>query len=306
VVDAVVDLHIHTTCSDGRETPEVVVYRAARAGLKAIAITDHDTVAGTVRAIAAAHDGTAVLSGVELSAADGTAAIHILGYGIDPFDETFATILQRMPRDRHVRAVEMVERLRAMDIPLAFSSVESVAAGAPITRAHVAEALTRDQLVSSYTEAFVRYLSDSQPAFVLQESLNVAEAIDAIHRAGGVAFMAHPGVTRHDEIIPAMARAGLDGIEAYHPNHEPVMERFYKNLARKYGLLISGGSDSHGPVRGSDRMGSPTVPVDVFHAILAAIDSSTRARLAELGSKSHDGAIPAADAPASTPDSLAG
>lgn len=280
-----VDLHIHTICSDGRETPEVVVYRANQLGLKAIAITDHDTVDGCVRAIAAAPEGTTVLSGIELSAAEGVSAVHILGYGIDPFDASLSLLLDSMKRDRYDRAGEIVNRLQAMDLPLTLETVESVAGGSPITRAHVAEALRREQMVSTYTEAFDRYLSDSQPAFVLQESLTVAEAIAAIHSAGGVAFMAHPGVTRRDEVIPSMVEAGLDGIEVFHPSHEAASERFYTNLAAKHRLLVSGGSDYHGSFRGTDRMGLPYVPLTVFDAVIAAISRRTLGGLSPLGSE---------------------
>lgn len=302
-----VDLHLHTACSDGRETPEIVVYRASQAGLSAIAVTDHDTVDGSIRAVAAAPDHMVVLSGIELSAAEGESAIHILGYGIDPFDDALRVLLESMKRDRYVRAGEIVNRLHAMDVPLTLESVEHVAAGSPITRAHVAEALRREQMVATYTEAFERYLSDAQPAFVLQESLTASEAIAAIHRAGGVAFMAHPGVTRRDEIIPSLVKAGLDGIEVYHPNHESAAERFYLNLAEKHGILVSGGSDYHASFRGTDRMGTPYVPREVFDRIVEAIDLRAGTRGSGDKEDSGDGSLvgppPGARAEAPSPQS---
>ena len=215
-----IDLHLHTTCSDGQDTPEAVVERAVQVGLRAISITDHDSMSGVVRArdaVSARNSRLDLIAGVELTATAGRSAVHMLGYGIDPADSSFATVLDELRKERHERACAIVERLHALSVRLAMAAVERVADGAPITRAHIAEALVMDRHVPTYVEAFDRYLSNDGPAFIPHGKLRLEEAIEHVHQAGGVAVMAHPVLTRRDELIAGMVRGGLDGIEVIHP-----------------------------------------------------------------------------------------
>jgi len=266
-----IDLHVHTTCSDGRQTPTEVVDRAIAVGLEAIAITDHDTLAGYLQARDGAAGRVALIAGVEVSAAEARSAIHILGYGIDPHSAILADALAGIERQRRVRAAEIVERLNGMGLGLTMEMVGRVAAGAPITRAHIAQALVGNGLLRTHGSAFSRYLSDSSPAFVPHDLSGPAEAIDLVHRAGGVAVLAHPGLTRRDELIAGMIRAGLDGIEIVHPYHTPAMVRFYRQLADKHDLLATGGSDAHGTSSLDDRMGTIGMASSLFGQIEEAI-----------------------------------
>lgn len=258
-----IDLHLHTTCSDGRDSPETVVERAISVGLEAISVTDHDTMQGArraARAAAVAGFSLVVIPGVELSAAEGRSAIHVLGYGVEAESPDFASVLDSIREERHERAMGIVVRLHAMNVPLSMAAVEYVADGAPITRAHIAEALVVNGHVESYAHAFVRYLSNDAPAFIPQGRLSPAEAIAHIHEADGIAVLAHPALTRRDELVAGMVRAGLDGIEIIHPTHTPAAVRFYESLARKYRIIVTGGSDAHGSGRGGDLIGSMTAP----------------------------------------------
>lgn len=269
-----IDLHLHTTCSDGRDTPEALVERVTRAGLEAIAITDHDTTSGYSRACQTAEaEGydLRIVSGIELSAIDGRTPVHILGYGVDPEHARLSSVLADIRAERHARAQTIIELLHTLNVPLMTAAVEYAADGAPVTRAHIAEALHANHFVASYGEAFERYLSTDRPAFVPQGKLPPGEAIGCIHDAGGVAVMAHPGLTKRDELIAGMVRHGLDGIEIIHPTHSPANVRFYANLAGKHGLLVTGGSDSHGTGRGSDLVGTLAAPTWMLTPLLRRI-----------------------------------
>jgi hypothetical protein len=200
----------------------------------------------------------------------------MLAYGIDPADSSFATVLDEVRKERHERACAIVERLHALSVRLAMAAVERVADGAPITRAHIAEALVMDRHVPTYVEAFDRYLSNDGPAFVPHGKLRLEEAIERVHQAGGVAVMAHPVLTRRDELIAGMVRSGLDGIEVIHPAHTPASVRFYRGLATKYGLIVTGGSDYHGPGRGSDLIGALWAPTWMLEPLLGRMAERSR------------------------------
>ncbi len=241
-----VDLHIHTSHSDGRQTPQEVVDRALELRLKAIAITDHDAVTGYEEAAGyAVGKDIEVLSGVELSAARANDDIHILGYLIRPEDERLQETLQRFRDIRTDRAKKMVENLHALGIIVDFDEVLSVADGAPVGRPHLAQVLVDHDAVASYDDAFAKYLGLDGPVYVPKAKLTPAEAIDLIHQAGGVAVMAHPHLTDRDEIIPELVQAGLDGIEIFHPTHSGRTRKRYRQMAQKQGLIRTGGSDAH-------------------------------------------------------------
>jgi 3',5'-nucleoside bisphosphate phosphatase len=239
------DLHVHTSCSDGRISPEQAVERAIGLGMTAMALTDHDTVAGLERARHAAGTRIELVDGVELSAVEGTSPIHILGYGIDPSHQGLLDGLDQIRRDRHLRAEQMLARLVPMGARIDLAAVEQLAGGAPITRSHIARGLIECGFVKSSRDAFAEFLGNGCPAYVPQGTLSPVGAIELVHAAGGVAVYAHPGSTRRDEIVPSLAKAGLDGIEAVHPNHSSTVAEFYRRLAAKYHLITTGGSDSH-------------------------------------------------------------
>jgi len=260
-----IDLHLHTLCSDGRDSPEAVVSRAVSLGLEAIAVTDHDTMAGSLRAIEAAGTDLRVVPGVELSAIEGKTPIHFLGYGVDATCAPFAALLESIREERRARAEEIILRLHTLNVPLSMAAVERIADGAPITRTHLAEAMVAGGFAATYTDAFARYLSTGCPAFIPQGHLRPEAAIARIHDAGGAAVLAHPGLTRRDELIAGMVRNGLDGIEILHPNHTPAIVRYYQGLAQKHGLVVTGGSDAHGAGRGGDLMGAVCAPTWMLH-----------------------------------------
>ena len=241
------DLHLHTTLSDGSRTPEQLVAAALQAGLGAIAVTDHDTLAGVAPAVAAAA-GTKleVVRGVELSAQAGLQEIHVLGLFLPAEPAALAAELQLYRERRRARIYVICERLRAMGLDVRAEEVFAFAANEAPGRAHVARVLCNRGLVSAMGEAFDRYLGNDAPGYVPKERPAAADAVRLIHRAGGAAVMAHPGLTRRDDVIPGLVAAGLDGIEVYAPAHGPELVAHYTELARQHGLLASAGSDSHG------------------------------------------------------------
>ncbi|WP_168121960.1 PHP domain-containing protein [Paenibacillus sp. HB172176] len=254
------DLHCHTTASDGMFAPATVVRMAKEAGLSAIAITDHDTTSGVEEAIEeGGRSGLAVIPGVELSTIADGADIHILGYGMNIADKLWQErlSLQRLARDR--RNVQILQRLNALGIAITMAEVDevsrsgrtSVVHGADAKlkstgRPHIAEVLVRKGIVPSMKEAFDRYLAAGAAAYVLQERIHPEEALGWIRDAGGVAVMAHPGLYGNDELVERLLRLGFDGIEASHSDHSMEDERRYGDLARKYNLIATGGSDFHG------------------------------------------------------------
>jgi hypothetical protein len=250
------DLHTHTTASDGTLTPTELVRAARERGLSLLAITDHDTTAGVAEARrAAAGDGAAVriVPGVELSAEGPPGKCHLLGLGIDPDDETLREALARLSGDRQTRNARMAERLRALGVPLTLDEVAAVApAGANVGRPHFAQALVEKGIVVTLKEAFDRFLGDGAPAYVAKAVLSPADAIALIHGAGGRAFVAHPGLLRlrehetHEGRLRDLQALGMDGVEAYYGAHAPAQTERFLRLARKLGLLVTGGSDFHG------------------------------------------------------------
>jgi len=257
-----IDLHTHTTCSDGALTPRALVRKAHAAGLRAVAVTDHDTVAGVAAAQAAgAALGIDVVPGVELSVTVEGAEYHLLGYGMDLADGRFQDYLERFRRQRAERAEQMVDHLRALGVALSFDDVLAQASGDALGRPHVASALVAAGHVATPQEAFERYLGNRGPAFVPKPSFPAEAALDLVHAAGGVAVLAHPGHWTSDAVLMHLIRNGLDGIETVHPSHDDSLTRYYRRIARDFVLLETGGSDYHG-TRPTDEaaFGRYTVP----------------------------------------------
>jgi len=273
-----VDLHTHSTASDGALPPEAVVAAARAAGLYAIALTDHDTVGGVEAAVREGERlGVRVVRGTELSAHYGDAEIHLLGLHIDDV-HLIADELARFREDRVRRAERMVEKLSALRIPLTMDAVLAQAAGGAVGRPHVARALVAGGYVGDQREAFDRYLGFGRPAYVPKPKLDAADAIALIHAAGGIAVWAHPGSDGRRERVERLAGWGLDGLESRHPGHTPDDQQRISALASQFGLVESGGSDWHGQTEGYRTLGMMQVPA----ALLARQDArvAERRRLA--------------------------
>lgn len=259
-----VDLHAHSTASDGSLPPEAVVAAAKAAGLAALALTDHDTVGGVEAAVREGERlGVRVVRGTELSAHYGEDEIHLLGLHIDDV-HVIADELARFQDDRVRRAERMVEKLAALGVPLTMDAVLAQAAGGAVGRPHVARALVAGGLVADQREAFDRYLGFGRPAYVAKPRLAAADAIALIHAAGGIAVWAHPGGEGRRERVERLAGWGLDGLEVRHPGHSPDDQRRIAALAAHFGLVESGGSDWHGQTEGWRVLGVMQVPAAVL------------------------------------------
>lgn len=271
---AFVDLHAHSTASDGSSAPAGLVAAAHAAGLSAIALTDHDTMAGLDEAAdAAARLGIRVVPGVELSAIDGEREVHVLGLHLDragALEDALSTF-----RDTRVsRAKEIVARLNALGVPVSFDAVAAHAAGGAIGRPHLARALIEEGWARDSRDAFDRYLGAGRPAYVPKHRLPMADAIALIHGAGGLAVLAHPGGEGRRETIERFVRLGLDGLEVRHPGHGNEDTTRLGALAEFFGLVSSGGSDWHGATEGPRVLGAMRVPA----AWLEAQDARVAAR----------------------------
>jgi predicted metal-dependent phosphoesterase TrpH len=260
-----IDLHLHTTASDGRLTPAELVVRAGQARLTTISVTDHDTVAAFADVSAAAGIANIrVVPGIEITSIDQGRDVHVLGYFVDPVSAALGTFLEGQRALRVGRVREIAIRLSTLGMPVDVEAVLQAAAtrpGSSVGRPQLARALVAAGYVESVQVAFEQWLATGQPAYVPRTGPSPATVIDVIHEAGGVASFAHPGVTKKDGLIASLADRGLDAIEVYHSDHAPEDVRTYTSLAVRLGVLISGGSDFHGdPFDPFDslRAGSPS------------------------------------------------
>ena len=263
------DLHVHTNHSDGLLSPGEVVSRAASVGLKILAISDHDTVSGYDEALTALPCGElTVIPAVELSTATHNAELHILGYMIDHKNEAFAAKIDQFRKEREVRGEKIVEKLNELGVDLSMETVKRVAGDSAMGRPHVADALVREEFVRTFDEAFARFLGYHAPAYVPKYHMTPEQGIDLIHEARGVAVLAHPGTLARDDLIPGLAEYGLDGIEAIYPLHDNRRVKRYTEMAERLGLIITGGSDSHGRPTDKAAIGSITVPKECYDNLL--------------------------------------
>jgi 3',5'-nucleoside bisphosphate phosphatase len=255
-----VDLHMHSTASDGALPPADVVAAAARAGLVAIALTDHDTLAGVSEAREVGERmGVRVIPGVELSAVEGDGELHLLGLHIDRPD-TLEGELAAFRDARRDRAGRIVERLNALGVPVTLDAVLAEAGTGAIGRPHVARALVAGGWARDLRDAFDRWLGNGRPAFVEKRRLSLADAVRLVHEAGGIAVYAHPGGGATRARLEALRALGLDGVEVRHPSHSAEDIARIGALADHLGLVPSGGSDWHGTSEGPRAIGSMHVP----------------------------------------------
>lgn len=256
-----VDLHAHSTASDGSRTPTAVVEEAKRVGLAALALTDHDTVAGLDEARAAGDRlGVRVVSGVELSAVEGDEETHMLGLHVVHLDELEARLIE-LRTMRRARAESIVRRLHELGVMIEFDEVLERAGGGAIGRPHVARTLVENGWATDFRDAFDRYLGNGRPAYVAKAQLPLVEAIAMIHRAGGLAVLAHPGGAGTRRRVEALVPLGLDGLEVRHPSHNGEDVSRLGALADHFRLVKSGGSDWHGASDGPRLLGSLNVPM---------------------------------------------
>lgn len=269
-----IDLHLHTTASDGRCTPRQLVERAAAAGVTAMAVTDHDTTAAVaeVRAAALAH-GIEAISGIEITAVDSGRDVHVLGYFIDPADTELAEFLARQRAQRIARVEAVGARLAELGLPIDLAPLLRQArqeTGRSIGRPQVARAMVAAGHVTDTREAFDRWLATGRPAFVPRAGAPPEQVIAILHHAGGLASIAHPGQTDVDARINGFRDAGLDALEAYHPDHDAAGVERYLALASRLNLLVTGGSDFHGDVSHGLEPGSVRLPEGAWLRLRAA------------------------------------
>jgi len=275
-----VDLHIHTTASDGRLPPEEIVQRAAEQGLKYIAITDHDTVAGISRALQAgtAFPGLTVIPGMEINTDTQTGEVHILGYCIDYKSKELESSLNRLRHSRETRAKKIVDNLSGMGIGISWERVMELAGGGSVGRPHIAQAMFEGGHIPSLQEAFIKYIGRHGPAYAERERLSPEEAVKLVVLAGGLPVLAHPeDVDELESFLKSLKKVGLIGLETYYDGYHRDTVKKLAKIAERYGLITTGGSDFH--VLGSSHetpLGGAEVPIECAERLLKLAERRAR------------------------------
>jgi 3',5'-nucleoside bisphosphate phosphatase len=267
------DLHVHSDASDGTDPPAEVMRRAAQAGLDAVALTDHDTVAGLAAARRGLPVGLTLVPGMELSCRLHDRSLHLLAYLFDPDQPELAEQTRRIRDDRVLRARAMVRRLADLGVDITWDQVAAIAGQAVVGRPHIARAMAASGAIAEPGEAFTRdWIGDGGRAYVERYALDPVYAIRLVRTAGGVAVIAHPRADRDsmvpDEQIAALAAAGLAGVEVFHPDQPEPEQAGLLALTRDLGLVATGGSDDHGSLTGH-RIGSYTTAADAYESLLS-------------------------------------
>jgi 3',5'-nucleoside bisphosphate phosphatase len=277
-VGGAVDLHSHTTASDGSLAPRELVRLAVKHGVRVLAITDHDSTDGLADALdeARLHPPLRIVPGLEINcdvqggADGGPAEVHVLGYDVEWEAEWFQQFLRAQREERRQRVYQMAERLGELGMPIDPAEVLALVKEGSAGRPHVAQVMVRCGYVKSVREAFDRYLRAGGPANVPRKRLTPADAVAVIRRARGVPVLAHPGLSGRDDMIPDLVRAGLMGIETYYPEHSAAQTATYLELCRQHHLVATGGSDYHGRELGrAGNPGTPPVPWSVWEELKA-------------------------------------
>ena len=267
-----IDLHTHTTASDGRCTPAELVALAWEAGVRVLAVTDHDTVAACEAVAAAcAPAGIEFVAGIEITAVREGTDVHTLGYFFDVHAPVLAEFLSEQRRQRITRLRQMLDRLSTFGIVLDGDAILQPARDDPSTsagRPWIARALVAGGHVASTTEAFDRWLGQDKPAFVARTEPTPEQVVARVHEAGGIASIAHPALLAHDDWLPPLVEAGLDAIEAYHTDHDEATTARYVAMAERLGVAVSGGSDFHGdPSHRARALGGVWLPRDAYERL---------------------------------------
>jgi predicted metal-dependent phosphoesterase TrpH len=273
-----IDLHSHTTASDGKLAPRELVALAARHGVTTLAVTDHDSTSGVAeaRAAARAHPALTIVPGIEINCDVDGSEIHVLGYFVDLEAQWFQEFLNGQRAERIARVHRVLEKLAALNIFIDADEVFSLVKEGSAGRPHIAQAMVHRGYVRSVQEAFDRYLKTGGPASAPRRRLEPAEAVAVIRRARGVPVLAHPGLANRDPLIGPLVDGGLLGIESYYPEHSTAQTQVYLDLCRRHGLVATGGSDFHGVGVGhAPHPGSQNVPASAWEDL--------RARAAALG-----------------------
>ena len=266
-----VDLHTHTTASDGTYAPAELVREAARRGVRVLAVTDHDSIDAVAPAIMAAgdHPPLEVVPGIEINTDDPGGEIHVLGYFLDHEAAWLRDLLREFRAERVARVQRIADRLAALGHPIDAEEVFALVREGSAGRPHVAQVMVRRGYVGTVREAFDRFLAAGKPAYVPHRKVAPREACELIRRAGGLAVVAHPGF--HDdpeEMVRGLAATGLlDGVECYYAEHSPEQTARFLGLCRELGLLPTGGSDFHGPQVRAATLGQPPVPWEAWEAL---------------------------------------
>lgn len=267
-----IDLHCHSTASDGTDTPAELVRNAAKAGLDVVALTDHDTTRGYAEAIAALPEGLTLVTGAELSCRLDGVSMHMLAYLFDPEEPDLLAERELVRDDRVPRARGMIAKLNELGVPVTWDQVSRIAGDGSVGRPHVATALVELGVVPTVSDAFTeQWLADGGRAFVEKHETDPFEAIRLIKGAGGVAVFAHPAAVKRGRTVPEsaiaeLAAAGLDGIEVDHMDHDPATRARLSGLAKELGLLTTGSSDYHGS-RKTCVLGEYTTDPEVYGEI---------------------------------------
>ncbi|MER8012878.1 PHP domain-containing protein [Streptomyces griseoluteus] len=268
-----IDLHCHSTASDGTDTPAELMRAAAGAGLDVVALTDHDTTRGHAEALAALPEGLTLVTGAELSCRVDGVSLHLLAYLFDPEEPALLAERELVRDDRVPRAHAMIAKLNALGVPVTWEQVERIAAGGTVGRPHIASALVELGAVPTVSDAFTpEWLADGGRAHVDKHETDPLEAIRLVKGAGGVTVLAHPaaakrGRTVSPDAVAAMAAAGLDGLEADHTEHDPATRTRLRGLAKDLDLLVTGSSDYHG-TRKAVALGENTTDPEVYGEII--------------------------------------
>jgi predicted metal-dependent phosphoesterase TrpH len=263
------DLHLHTNFSDGTLSPQELVKICLKKKLAAIAVSDHDTVGAIEPAIKAADNkDIEVLPAIELSTDRDGKEVHILGYLIDYKNQGLLDKLSFLRQMRVERIVEIIRKLREINsIDIEFDELKEISGKGTISRLHLARLMVRKGCVKSIVEAFTKYIGDKSAAYVCGFHFSPPEAIKLIEDIKGISVLAHPYTIRDQELIPWLVDCGLKGIEVYYPEHSPTQTVYYENLAKKYNLLVTGGSDYHGEIKPGVQLGSLKVPYELVERL---------------------------------------
>lgn len=263
-----IDLHIHTNKSDGIFSPIDIVNQAKETNLKAISITDHDTLDGYYDALDIAEKNKIeLIPGIELSCEAQEKDIHILGYFIDGKNEEFVKYLEDMRAHRKMRIYKITEKLSNLSIDISPESILDEIKNASPGRLHVARKMVEKGKVKSIYEAFAKYIGENSPAYVKKKKISVKECIRLIHNIGGIAVLAHPGTYRKDHLISEFKELGLDGIEVYHPEHQFSDIRKYQEISKNLNLFVTGGSDFHGLPEDKREFGRMKIPYNLLEIL---------------------------------------